>query len=156
MNTATSNKLLDTSRFTKHPEGYKISGNYTPKRVPIPLDIQSYVTGSLPFDKRRQGEKPPKLDIYTQLVELGYQFTQSNLRGGRPYEFTEEELQVPDIRQDVIWLPEVELNVKISEILAVYNITRESAGLKRLRGVVPIICALLRRGVTVAPKIEMP
>ena len=136
----------------KHPEGYKTSGEYTPKRVPIPLDIQSLVTGSLPFDTRKQGEKPPKLDIYTQLVELGYQSTQSGLRVSRKYDFTEDELSVPDIREDVIWLPEDELNARIAEMLASYNVAREAAGLKRLRGVIPIICALLRRGAAAAPK----
>ena len=143
--------MLDTSKFTKHPEGYKKSGEYTPKRVPIPLDVQSLVTAALPYDTRKQGDKPPKLDVFSQLVDLGYQSTQSRFRQAGGYEFTEDELQVPGITEDVIWLDKV-VNDEISNILEAYNIAREAAGLKRLRGVVPIVCALLRRGAVISPK----
>lgn len=154
MNTATSNSMLDTSKFTKHPEGYKKSGDYTPKRVAIPLEVQSFVTAALPYDTRKQGEKPPKLDVFSQLVDLGYQSTQSRFRNEGNYAFTEDELQVPDITEDVIWLDKV-VNDQVANILEAYNVTREAAGLKRLRGTVPIVCALLRRGAIIAPKKEL-
>lgn len=143
--------MLDTSKFTKHPDGYKKSKDYTPKRVPIPLEVQSSVTAALPYDSRKQGDKPPKLDVFSQLVDLGYQATQSRFRQEGGYQFTEDELQVPAITEDVIWLDQV-VNGEITQILEAYNIAREAAGLKRLRGVVPIVCALLRRGASIAPK----
>jgi len=152
--TATSNTILDTGKFTKFPEGYKTSGEYVPKRVPIPLEVQALVAGALPYDQRRQGEKPPKLDIYTQIIELGYQATQSKFRSDGAYLFTEDELSVPTFTQDVIWLPQ-ELNEGLQALLDAYNLSLDGAGKKRLRGVVPVVCAMLRRGVSIAPKKDL-
>lgn len=149
--------MLDTSKFTKFPEGYKSSGEYTPKRVPIPIDVQSSVTMALLNDRRKQGDKrgkgdkPTKLEVFSQLVDWGYQATQSMFRQNGGYEFTDDELEVPDITEDVIWLDKV-VNDQIASILETYNIARDAANQKRLRGVVPIVCALLRRGAIIAPK----
>lgn len=154
MKSATSTNILDTGKFVKFPEGYKTSKNYVPKRVPIPIEVQALVTGSLAYDKRRQGEKPPKLDMFTQLVELGYHATQSMVRTEGKLQFTDDELEVPTFTQDVIWIPQ-EQNDGLQEILEAYNTSLDAAGKKRLRGVVPIVCAMLRRGAHVAPKTEI-
>jgi len=158
--TATSNTILDTGKFTKFPEGYKASGEYVPKRVAVPIEVQTFVTTSLLSDRRKQGDrykkgdKPTKLEIFSQLIELGYQVTQSKARNEGGYDFSDDELQVPDITEDVIWLDKV-VNEQVANILEAYNIIRDTAGQKRLRGTVPVVCALLRRGVSIAPKKDL-
>lgn len=145
-----SNKVLDTAHYSKFPKGYKMAGTHTPKRVPVPLEIQSLVTGSLPYDQRKQGEKPPKLDIYSTMISDGLDATKLQYQSQGHYLFTEDELKVPDVTEDVLWIDNEE-NEQIAQILEAYNVTREGAGLKRLRGVVPIVCAMLRRGAALAP-----
>ena len=146
MNTATRT-LIDTTTFERVGKEGRI-----PKRVPVPLDVQSLVSASLPYDPRKQGERPTTLDIYTQLIDLGLT-AYINESAGRtqdedPFGLTDEQMATHET-EDVLWI-QPEVNDGIKEMLLVANIFRMASGQKRIRGVVPIVCALIRKGIEVS------
>ena len=50
---------------------------------------------------------------------------------------------------DVLWI-QPEVNDGIKEMLDIVNAYRLTTGEKRIRGVVPIVCALIRKGAQVS------
>ena len=149
MNTATRT-LIDTKTFERIGKEGRV-----PKRVPVPLDVQSLVSASLPYDPRKQGERPTTLDIYTQLIDMGldaYITDSAEGMGGSltqdPFNLTDEQMATHDT-EDVLWLSQT-TNDGIKEMLEIVNVYRLNLGQKRIRGVVPIVCALIRKGVQVS------
>jgi hypothetical protein len=146
MNTATRT-LIDTTTFERVGKEGRV-----PKRVPVPLDVQSLVSASLPYDPRKQGERPTTLDIYTQLIDLGLT-AYINESAGRaqdedPFGLTDDQMATHET-DDVLWI-QPEVNDGIKEMLDIVNANRLTTGEKRIRGVVPIVCALIRKGVQVS------
>ena len=146
MNTATRT-LIDTTTFERVGKDGRI-----PKRVPVPLDVQSLVSASLPYDPRKQGERPTTLDIYTQLIDLGLT-AYINESAGRtqdedPFGLTDDHMATHET-DDVLWI-QPEVNDGIKEMMDIVNAHRLTTGEKRIRGVVPIVCALIRKGIEVS------
>lgn len=152
---STKISVIDTSAFNKLPDGYKQSSDYVPKRFRIPLYVQSQVAAALPYDTRRLGEKPPKLDIYTSLLDLGLRAAQEEAEQKGEYHFTGAELSIPETPEDVIWIPRETVDV-LNVILRDHNWFRSQAGMPKLTGTAPIICALLRRGISQCNVITKP
>jgi hypothetical protein len=149
MNTATR-ILIDTTTFERVGKEGRV-----PKRVPVPLDVQSLVSASLPYDPRKQGERPTTLDIYTQLIDLGldaYITDSAEGMGGSlihdPFGLTDDQMATHET-DDVLWI-QSEVNAGIKEMLDIVNVYRLNMSQKRIRSVVPIVCALIRKGVQVS------
>ena len=135
--------IINTTRFNAVGKGG------IPKRVRVPLKIQSLVASSLPYDPRKQGDRPTKLDIYSHLVDIGLNHYISESADKRtdqnPFGLTDTVMTVHSNTEDVIWLSE-KTNDAIKEMFGIHNAYLAGIGGKRLRGVVPIVCALMNKG----------
>lgn len=146
--------IIDTHKFDKLPDGYKTSPEYVPKRLSIPLYVQSQVAAALPYDTRRLGDKPPKLDLYTALLEVGMRAAIFEAERLGFYNFTNTELAIPETSEDVIWIPRETVS-QLNAILEQHNTVRVEAGLPKLTGTAPIICALLRKGLAASTQCKI-
>lgn len=146
--------VIDTTQFQRGSDDPRKDKSYCPQRVILPPEVLSIVRASLPFDKRKQGSDgglPTETAIYWQLIEIGLNHVRSEHRqNGGVIDFTQKELAIPDTTEYPIWMP-IELKENAVSLLGEYNAQLERQMLRKLAGIGPLLCALVRRGLMNAP-----
>lgn len=147
----TPTTILDPAQFERvvyHTQNGRPDRAATHKsmRVSVPLSIQSVVNTALIYDPRKIGTKPTEIDVYAQIVALGYADVEETIVAIGRIGIPEQTMTIPACDKVVLWLP-YELSEKVRLQFKRLNIERQDNGLAKVRSIEGYIIALLWRGI---------
>ena len=135
-------KALNLKHFIPAPESGE---TLVPKRIPIPVAVQQSVALSMLSDPRPASKRPRLIDIYLQMAINGLEIMKAEFDDKQDYFISDKDLKNVSITADVFWIPE-SVNEDFKSLLAAVNSFRQAKGESRVRSVVPLICAAIRKG----------
>lgn len=153
----TPTTILDPAQFERvayHTQNGRPDRAATHKsmRVAVPLSIQSVVNTALIYDPRKIGTKPTEIDVYAQIVALGYNDVEETIVAIGRIAIPEQTMTIPACDKVVLWLPD-DLSEKVRLQFKRLNIERQDNGLTKVRSIEGYIIALLWRGIAKAKTI---